>query len=821
MKKFKHIVPFLLALLMTLAIPMSACGGDDDDNKVTDTLQSVVVNADNVKKEYFYGEDFNADGLVVKATVLSAGAETPEERTLSAGEYTVDSSAFISTAYGKYTITVSYTLGGVTQSDYYEVRVIEALQKIEIDKTNVRQTYFIGDKFSADGLAVKAYIKKPGVADLEEKTLTSDEYTVDSSNFNSRREGTYKISVSYTYESATRTATYEVDVIALLDRIELDLTDVKVKFYTDSQQTDQFTTEGLKATAFIWNKETKKLEEKPINYADLKIDSAYKEEIGFYNIKVSYTYENITRSASYEVAHTASSDGLEVTLAEGVADTYTLSSSVTEVEIDVSKIVVKGTERDGTVSSEISDYDVKLYRGNEKIPLNGGTTANVKAGAYNILVTSESERTPGFIRSGFAIIYVNDDLVGFELKGGDFSQDSGLDIISDTWEFTATYASGETKTITAKECVYELDTMTVVKDAPLTITYTDYNAKGGKVTKSVDVTYTINRVYGKIEYTFDHSAIECTEDNIPLDQGDYLKGVNAFLQLAGGTATFRSKTANPKAADCIEVKEKGLNVRFEGVGEIKVGFSSTGSKNESAVALMDVGGNYIPAIYEESNSIRVYDKNPNIYLVTGTIEFVFTFKITKPGVYTIASPAKETGINRGCRVYSISMEDNVDDPSKIICNVDFTDTSKFAPKSIASSTDTVPKPIEDLSGNATGLSVTKSNSPVSPNKIVKVDGVGNVLQLQGTANTERNSVLFNVTEGTIKITVKYSHDAGKYLDLLNASGTVLASSSSKPTTGSGNLTEYTFTLNIDSAQTLYLGSHSGIINIAYIKVEKA
>ena len=81
--------------------------------------------------------------------------------------------------------------------------------------------------------------------------------------------------------------------------------------------------------------------------------------------------------------------------------------------------------------------------------------------------------------------------------------------------------------------------------------------------------------------------------------------------------------------------------------------------------------------------------------------------------------------------------------------------------------------------------------------------------------------MFNVTEGTIKITVKYSHDAGKYLDLLNASGTVLASSSSKPTTGSGNLTEYTFTLNIDSAQTLYLGSHSGIINIAYIKVEKA
>lgn len=820
MKKFKHIVPFLLAMIMTLAIPLAGCNSCGDD-KETATLQSIEINTDNVKKEYLYGETFTYDGLVVKASVLNQGAEAPEEKTLSASEYAVDSSSFIATAYGKYTITVSYTLGDVTKSQPYEVSVVPALQRIEIDTKNVKNRFFIGDKFNSDGLVVKAFIKKAGADNLEEKTLTSDEYTVDS-NFNGRREGTYRVTVSYVYEETTRSAWYDVTVIGLLDRIELDLTDVQTKFYTDKQQTDDFTTEGLKANAFIWNKQTNQLEKKPLSYSDLEIDSsAYKKEIGFYDIAVSYTYENIKRTATYQVAHVASSDGLEVTLADGVEDTYTLSASVTEVEIDVSKIVVKGTERDGTVGAEINEYDVKLFRGSEEVAL-VDNKATVKAGAYNILVTCDSERTPDFVRSGFAIIYVNDDLVDFKLADGTFEQDSGLDKISETWSFTATYASGATRTITAEECVYELDTMTVVKDKALTITYTDYNAKGSAVTKTLDVNYTINRVYGKIEYTFDHSAIELTEDKKPLSQGD-LKGVNAFLQLAGGTATYRSKTADPQASDCIEVKEKGLSVRFEGVGKITIGFASTSSKNESGAGLIDVGGNYIPATYEANNSIRVFDKNPNIYIVSGTIEQVFTFKITKPGVYTIVCPAKETGLNRGCRVYSIAMEDNVDDPTKIVCNVDFTDSDKFKTGTIAAASAAAPVAVKDISGNETGISVTKSTATFTPNRIVKVGGV-NALQLQGAATKDENSVLFNVAQGQIKVTVKYFAEAGSYIDILDADGKVIASSSAKPTTGnsSDKIIEHTFTLDISADTTLYLGSHAdNTINITYIKVEKA
>lgn len=641
MKKFKHIVPFLLALLMAFAIPVAACGGNDEEEvEETSTLQSIEINTDNVKVSYGIGETFTSEGLTVVATLKKDGDDTAEEKVLNADEYVIDSSAFDST------------------------------------------------------------------------------------------------------------------------------------------------------------------------------------KMGTYQIGVSYTYNEVTKSASYNVM-VSNSDGLKVALTEGTEDTYTLDADHTSVEIDTNKIVVNEINVDGSVGKVITDYTVKLFKGSEAIDLTSGK-ATVAAGAYTIYVEKLSERNDGFMRKAFVIVYVNDDLVDFKLDSGNFEQSSGVDEISETWSFTATYASGVTKTVTAKECEYELNTMNVVKDGPLQISYTGVNAKGGEVTKTLDLTYTINRVYGKVEYTFDHSAIELAEDNVDLKQ-IHLTGVNAFLQVAGGSLKYRSKTANSKAADAIEVKENGFKVTFEGIGKITVGFGSTSSSNESVVGLIDAGGNYIAATYDSENVTP--HSVANIYVVKGTVESVLTFTITKPGVYTIAAPVKAVGgkpYDRACRVYSIAMEDNVDDPANIVCDVDFTDKAKFATGDIAKSTASAPVAVKDLSGNETGISVTKSPTPTNANKIATVDGV-NVLQLQGTANKERNSVLFNVGEGSIKITVRYFGDAGKYIDIFDANGTVVASSSSMPTTGNKNeeLIEYSCTLDIDAAKALYLGSHSGSINIAYIKVEKA
>ena len=91
MKKFKHIIPFLLALIMALAIPLAACDSCGGEKK---TLQSISLNTDNVKKEYLFGETFTSAGLVVTAEFKLPDSDTPEKVTLEESEYSVSSATF-------------------------------------------------------------------------------------------------------------------------------------------------------------------------------------------------------------------------------------------------------------------------------------------------------------------------------------------------------------------------------------------------------------------------------------------------------------------------------------------------------------------------------------------------------------------------------------------------------------------------------------------------------------------------------------------------------------------------------------------------------
>lgn len=665
MKKFKHIVLFLLATVMALAIPLAGCGSCDDEEGPA--LQSISLNTDNVKKEYLYGEDFTAEGLVVTASILNPGAEEPEEKVLTAEEYTLDSSEYRYNDYGEHSIYVSYTLGDVTKKEDFTVEVIPALQKLEVNSSNAKTTYYNGtnaDKFSADGLVVKAYLKKANVAELEEKTLTASDYKVDSKAF-STKAGTYEIKVSYTYEDYTRTASYKVTVIDIIDKIELDLTDVTTKFYSDDLEVDTFTTDGIAAKAFIWNKTTNVLEERALTADDIEIDSsAYKAEVGIYPIVVSYTYEGIKKSATYEVAFLDSMDGLFVDLAEGTDDTYTLSAEKSTVEIDVNKIVVKEANRDGTIGAEVTGYDVKLYKGSEEVTLAEGK-ATVGAGAYNILVQKASDRHEGYMRAGFAVIYVNDNMVNFEWKSGDLMQESGQDAISQTWLFTATYATGATKEISSAECNFEIDTMTVAEGVKTTVSYTDVDASGNKITKEVEVTYTIERRYGKLLYTYDYSAIDSSEmskDNTPLSQSDF-KGVNSFLKVGTDSdikLVYRNKTKWGSGADVIEIRNAALFVTFEGTGKITLGFSSTGGSNDSSIGLRDSEGNFLDATTYDENEVK-YDANLKVYIAHGTTPVKVTFTITKPGTYAIVADYQK-GFGRNTRLHTVEMEDNVERP---------------------------------------------------------------------------------------------------------------------------------------------------------------
>ena len=484
MKKFKCIIPFLLALIMAFAIPLAACdscndnGPNDPVDQETKTLLSISVNADGAKTEFVVGDEFSAAGLVVKATLQNSASEENEEVTLSSGDYRVDSSAY------------------------------------------------------------------------------------------------------------------------------------------------------------------------------------NKEKVGTYSIKVSYTYESVTKDASYDVNVVPKLDGIEVALADGVKDTYDLSKEQPTAEIDTTKIVVK--DYNGETLS--SGYSVKLYRGQDEVALTDGK-ATVGGGAYAIWVEKESTRYPGYMLSSFVVIFVNDDIVDFRFKSGDKTQQKGADIISDTWVFEAEYTSGTVKEIPSKQCSFELDTMTVVTDKNLTVTYTDHNAKGMAVVKTVQIQYSISAKYGKTVYTYDYEAIDFSEmegDQTPLKQSDF-KGVNSFLKVGSGTLVYRNKSEWGAGENVIEIKNEGLKVSFDGTGTISIGFTSSSASNKSLVGLKDSSGNYVAATGELPATTKEY--STNLYEVTGSAPNVLTFTITKPGTYSIFADASVSGYNRNARIYSIVMEDNVPEPS--------------------------------------------------------------------------------------------------------------------------------------------------------------
>lgn len=118
MKRRQFLMTALLVLITT-AFVFTGCGM----KTTVKTLESLSVNADNAKVEYFAGEEFDPNGIIVTARFQVANSTTDKDIALNSSEYTVDSSAFNTNQVGKYDIIISYTYEEVTKTATYQVTV--------------------------------------------------------------------------------------------------------------------------------------------------------------------------------------------------------------------------------------------------------------------------------------------------------------------------------------------------------------------------------------------------------------------------------------------------------------------------------------------------------------------------------------------------------------------------------------------------------------------------------------------------------------------------------------------------------------------------
>ena len=157
-------------------------------------LVSIAITTPPAKTTYVSGETFNPAGMVVTAT-YSNGA------TLKCTGYSYEPNTPL--ADGTTKVTIRYTEGGVTKTAEQTITVIHRLTKIEITAQPTKKVYEYGDSFQSAGMVVKATYSDGATANVTgyscSPTLLS---TV----------GTQTITVSYTENGVTKTATTSVTV---------------------------------------------------------------------------------------------------------------------------------------------------------------------------------------------------------------------------------------------------------------------------------------------------------------------------------------------------------------------------------------------------------------------------------------------------------------------------------------------------------------------------------------------------------------------------------------------------------------------------------
>ena len=161
---------------------------------------------------------------------------------------------------------------------------------------------------------------------------------------------------------------------------------------------------------------------------------------------------------------------------------------------------------------------------------------------------------------------------------------------------------------------------------------------------------TVTAPVGGVEhsYAFNYAALGTHADKDPLTQADFT-GDNAFITLTeNANVTYRTS-----GGGCIENKDEGISVSFQGTGTITITFASTGGSNTSRLGLLNESGEYLTAT--ETTAVASTEGNIGTYEVTGTSYVSVTYTITVSGTYTIDCPSDLLG--RGARIQTITMVD--------------------------------------------------------------------------------------------------------------------------------------------------------------------
>ena len=266
------------------------------------TLESIKITTAPTKTKYTEGEKFDKKGMKVIATYSDGTTKEVTDYTYTpAGELkTTDKTITVSYKEGEKTVEAKYTITVKAKPPVAQ----KTLESIKITVAPTKTTYTEGEKFDKKGMKVTATY-----SDKTEKEVTDYTYTP----AGELKTTDTAITVSYTENELTKTATQEITVVAKgnsgdepggetekakLDSIEIKEAPTKT-VYTEGEKFDKT---GMKVIAKYSDGTTKEIK----NYAytpagELKTTDK--------TITVSYTENGVTKTDTQKIKIQNKDDG--------------------------------------------------------------------------------------------------------------------------------------------------------------------------------------------------------------------------------------------------------------------------------------------------------------------------------------------------------------------------------------------------------------------------------------------------------------------------------------------------------------------------------
>lgn len=270
--------------------------------------------------------------------------------------FTVNADAVRTNVVGDYPVTVKYAENGVSKTTTFNVHVRNPFVTLIELEGDYQTTFIIGDEFNYDGLEVFAHFDNYNTAYV-------NNFSVDYSNVNLNRVGSYTVKVSYASGSVAN-AYYTVNVInPPLLGIELE-----GDFQYIFEAGDEFNCDGLEVLAIYDRGVTAYVDDFFVDTQDVDMD-----ESGIYPVYIGYSENGITRWTEYEIYVLENEVELEsITLSGSFSQLYLLGET-----FSTAGLVVTANYSDGS-SQVVTNYTVDSSRVNMN-----------KVGTYTVYVTYE------------------------------------------------------------------------------------------------------------------------------------------------------------------------------------------------------------------------------------------------------------------------------------------------------------------------------------------------------------------------------------------------------------------------------------------------